>query len=408
MKDKIIGVIGAILLIIVIAIFAGGTENVYMKLHQSDYSIDEDVFYDKTESTDPGTYYSNQLIEYEKIIYKKLMENKENLKKGNYVIDFGYTFTERLNRESIPMMSSDGSSTLKDQPNDIDVIEAAKYAETVFLIENPDMYFIDMSKLVLHIDAEKRWYLKNPAYHVYIDCGDNGNYFIDGISSNNDVKKMDDEIKAVADKVIEGAKTQPDEYSKVRYVHDYLVDNISYDESMSGKNVHNMYGALVDKKCVCDGYSNAFQYFMKELGINSMNIPGYTSPSDDPTTYHQWNDVELDGNWYAVDVTWDDPVVGDEEMGNNTDDDKHAWFLIGDNELNVNNANHTLHLTSWRVYQYNYDRSTDWKVDENGQITINADLSSMDEMITQRADKIRNGDINININFPKINSTKYQ
>ena len=117
-KEKIIGVIVSIAIILAIVVFLGGGEKFYINLHKGQYTIDEATFNDKTQSIEPGTYYSNQLIEYERIIYKKFMENKENLKKGDYVIDFGYTFTERLNSKGIPLMSEDGDTLLKNQAND--------------------------------------------------------------------------------------------------------------------------------------------------------------------------------------------------------------------------------------------------------------------------------------------------
>ena len=215
--------------------------------------------------------------------------------------------------------------------------------------------------------------------------------------------------------MISEAKTKANDYEKIKYVHDYLVDNISYDESLEASNTHNMYGALVNKTCVCDGYANAFQYLMLELGINSMNIPGYTTAGE--TEYHQWNAVELDGKWYMIDVTWDDPVIvgsnGTAESAESliSEERKHKWFLLGrlehetiDAETGVINDHH---YSSWRMYQKNYDRSNDVTIGEDGKAIINFDKPSMDEMMKQRIEKLMKGDIDISINFPMLNIENY-
>lgn len=83
---------------------------------------------------------------------------------------------------------------------------------------------------------------------------------------------------------------------KIVFVHDYLCANYSYDKTES---VFNAYSFFMNKTGVCQSYTLAFIAIMNELGINA----GYAS-SD--SMNHIWNVVELDGEWYHVDVTWDD------------------------------------------------------------------------------------------------------
>lgn len=53
---------------------------------------------------------------------------------------------------------------------------------------------------------------------------------------------------------------------------------------------------------VCAGYAHAFQYCMQKLGIPAAYIVGYAGEA------HAWNLLQLGGEYYCMDVTWDDPL----------------------------------------------------------------------------------------------------
>ena len=82
---------------------------------------------------------------------------------------------------------------------------------------------------------------------------------------------------------------------KVRKVHDYLTNNITYGYN---DKFDSAYGALVNGIAICTGYSDTFSLFMDKL-----DIPNYKVVSNN----HVWNVVNLDGNWQHIDLTWDDP-----------------------------------------------------------------------------------------------------
>ena len=85
--------------------------------------------------------------------------------------------------------------------------------------------------------------------------------------------------------------------------HDYLILNTSYDEataaSGSGGVSHYAEGLLLHNTAVCSGYASVFSLLMKIAGVECE----YVSNEG-----HAWNLVELDGEWYHIDVTWDDPI----------------------------------------------------------------------------------------------------
>ncbi|MBQ8683864.1 MAG: hypothetical protein IJ518_05055 [Clostridia bacterium] len=121
---------------------------------------------------------------------------------------------------------------------------------------------------------------------------------------------MSAEVKRVADM----ASAYSTEYEKAKFVHDYLANTILYDHDAlaeAEKTVHDAdveyiysaYGALVDKKAVCEGYAKSFQLIMNELGIPCTIVKG---DSRSTGGYHAWNRVVMGGESYYMDVTWDD------------------------------------------------------------------------------------------------------
>ena len=105
------------------------------------------------------------------------------------------------------------------------------------------------------------------------------------------------------------------EYEKELAIHDWIIDWVSYDEEANSNspnaapdpNNNNPYGAIFKRKAICSGYTSTFQLFMDLLGIECITIEGIYSATGQE---HAWNMVRIDGEWYCVDVTWNDPIGG--------------------------------------------------------------------------------------------------
>jgi len=102
--------------------------------------------------------------------------------------------------------------------------------------------------------------------------------------------------------IIYYASSLPDDMSKIKYVHDYICLSTEYDyDSLNAGNVggklQTAYSCAVDYKTVCAGYSSCFQYYMQNLGIPCVSVWG---------SGHQWNFLKIDGDYYQMDVIWND------------------------------------------------------------------------------------------------------
>lgn len=111
---------------------------------------------------------------------------------------------------------------------------------------------------------------------------------------------------------------------KIYEVHKWMVDNIQYDTSLNKYYAHD---ALFDKIVVCQGYAEAFQLFMNELGVPCKMITG-TANSGDKIQSHAWNAVQLNGGWYYVDVTWDDPLMNGHSNYPDGSNRSYEYYLV--------------------------------------------------------------------------------
>ena len=105
----------------------------------------------------------------------------------------------------------------------------------------------------------------------------------------------------------------------VLFLHDWLADRYAYD--LSGTRF-DAYSLFRDGVGVCQAYALAFLALGKAAGLE---VDMVTSTAMD----HAWNHVRVDGVWYHVDVTRDDPIVVGEEVA----PVNHDRFLLSDDAL---------------------------------------------------------------------------
>lgn len=141
----------------------------------------------------------------------------------------------------------------------------------------------------------------------------NGNYkiTIEYLPDIDTVKNYHKEAVKAADKIIsENITSEMTDAEKVRVLHNYLVANCEYDIVNYNKGTITQesrlaYGALINKKAVCQGYCAAFSLLCGRAGVSCIVVGGNAPNSHDS---HAWNVVLIDGKRYHVDTTHDDPV----------------------------------------------------------------------------------------------------
>lgn len=257
-------------------------------------------------------YFYEQLEEPSKIFYRALESNKENLKTGTYKIEFGDAFSNVLN-------ASGGEKLLG---------EYYQSAVETYIYDHPEVFYINVNKMYLNIETTTKG--NNVTYNVFINSGNQANYLEDGYNSKEQIDTALAEIENVKNQIL--SQKTGDAYQDIKMVHDYLIDSVEYDTTLSNPNIYNIYGALVSKLSVCEGYAKAYKYLMDALGIPCVIVIGTGTNSSGQSENHAWNYVQINNIWYGVDTTWDDPVVIG--GGRPTQTARYQYFLKGENTLN--------------------------------------------------------------------------
>lgn len=195
---------------------------------------------------------------------------------------------------------------------------------------NPDT-LLALAHAVADIDGDNLYYVNSIQYtqaqdgHVLTLNIGYSLIFADGNSSywitlNRETKEKVREI--VAQTVTPGMT----DFEIAKALHDYLVLHCAYDMRLySGGMPSESYtasGALLDGTAVCAGYAKAYEALLTEAGIPCEYVTGYGNGGR-----HGWNIVQIDGEWYHVDTTWDDPTPNREGYV------RYNYFLLSDSAM---------------------------------------------------------------------------
>ena len=146
------------------------------------------------------------------------------------------------------------------------------------------------------------------------------------------VKIYDDVSIAAINGAIDGIykkiiKPDMTKREQIKAFHDYIINKTKYDSDRANNqsskyDSNTAFGPLFQGMGICSGYSDAMALFLDKIGVENHRIASES---------HVWNHVNLDGVWYHLDLTWDDPILS---SGANRLDD--TYFLISTKELEKN------------------------------------------------------------------------
>lgn len=247
-------------------------------------------------------------------------EKISKLEKNDYYRDYNFSYAKNIN-DFIPQNKKDilniyytiVNSGMKDFvffcPNEYtdcvnDVNDIANDQNTISNINNFVHPYNSFKTLQTEVDS-------NGQVNVHIEKVYDDemiillNYKVDEILKNE--TNEDDDIK-----------------TKVKKIHNYIINNTTYDKDRSDRKIinyksDNAYGVLIEHYGLCGGYTDAMMLFLEKL-----KLPNYKIATEN----HVWNYVEVNDEWLHLDLTWDDPVTSD---GKEILDD--SYFLIDDDEL---------------------------------------------------------------------------
>ncbi len=222
-------------------------------------------------------------------------------------------------------------------------------------MHTPEYYhalYPEIYKIEIDYSRSKRF--SNGIYMVYKTELVTGGQYIYAIRTGDTSYLKDTELAALK-RIIKLSKEMGlDEKSELDIaltVHDYLINNTRYDSTIADIS-HTPYGLLANKTAVCDGYAKSFMIFMLVNNVECNTIAGYANED------HAWNQVRIDGEWYNVDVTWDDPVTRDTGTGELIDTLSYTYFLVNDDimiESHTPESGYVKKCTSDRYHMLMYE-----------------------------------------------------
>jgi len=255
------------------------------------------------------------------------------------------------------------------------------YAMMCMDYDNPQAFWLSNS-YVWCGDYSYQWNYLREKGRDYVDIKYNAYFVIKGTVDDKPydfriepfrtasaVKAGITEYKALVDNILEDLPNST-RYVQLRYLNKWLTEHNSYASNYDPQTspalvwspISALRGTTGDSAPVCEGYARALKVLLDKINIPCMLAIGdakynpYVTPES-----HMWNEVKMnDGQWYGVDVTWNDPITGALNELAKSGAENEDWLLLGKNDV-VEGL--TFAQSHPNGLTYNQDKAVKWDYD---------------------------------------------
>lgn len=237
-------------------------------------------------------------------VYKAKDPSKDNIK---FKVNSSLSILDYLVQEAYKFNSDINITEYKIPVSEIQRI-------VINLVDIPELYFIN--------PEEFRYY--------WVQDSETGQKLVTRLlmeyyMTQDEINAANAIIDSVAADYLSGIKPEWNDLEKVIYTNNYLCRNCSYADNIIMSS-HTIYGALVAKEPVCDGYSKAFKFLINKVGVESVVATSLSMQ-------HAWNMVNVNGDFYHLDVTWNDDDKGVGTIS-------YVYFMCSDTGFSSSQRNH--------------------------------------------------------------------
>lgn len=277
--------------------------------NKSNFAYTKDFKINKLQISD-SDYYFNQLTSDQKLIYSSLALGVSKFEKDISISNY---------------QVKDAQTSSTDVSKSIDAL----------FNDHPEIFYLNFNYQVNNVKSA-----------LYNKLEVQVSYTSDANTIKSQIDQIDNIIRDMTNQT-----TNLNDFNKELYLHDSLGKMASYynytDESTIPQECHTVYGPLIDKKAVCDGFTKAMQLLLDRVGIDSIFVSGTTD-----NKAHAWNLVKLDNEWYNMDLTSDKLI---KETDGNTLNVIHSYFNITTAQiLNTHTIDKSFNIPSSTATNYNY------------------------------------------------------
>ena len=250
---------------------------------QSEYEQYSESFEINELTINMNSYYYNKLNNGQKKIYESIANAVKNFQSEFPIRDYVADNKENFAQE-------------------------VSVAIAAFINDHPEVFYIESQ------------------YSTYTLSGFNGDIgYIKLNYTESTLEDVNSKIEIIKQKIqeyITGTENLSD-YEKELYIHDKLAQSVTYSDLEDlPRAYHTAECPFLENIGVCDGFTKTLQILYDQLGIDSIIVLGVLD--DNP---HAWNLVNIEDNWYHVDLTSSRSIV--EETGIIT----HAYFNLSDERM---------------------------------------------------------------------------
>ncbi len=162
--------------------------------------------------------------------------------------------------------------------------------------------------------------------HAFAGCSNLASISMPGDFTNvgnlalNGTAWLSARVSSIAQQVTSGCSS---DYERALALHDWLITHTAYDNSYTHYGTE---GVLFHGLGVCNAYTLTYSRLLNAVGVRNMTISGTaTDKYSGNSGGHAWTLVQLNGAWYHVDTTWDDPIPDGRE--------RHTYFCLNDAQM---------------------------------------------------------------------------
>lgn len=124
-------------------------------------------------------------------------------------------------------------------------------------------------------------------------------------------------VRSGVNEILDYAREADTDLGRLLRANDYICLHYEYDYDLQMRKADEV---IQSRKCVCQGYTTLYRAVLEALGIPNTIV--YSEGMN-----HIWNAVMLDGSWYHIDVTWNDPSRDETAVPQYV---RHTDFLLSD------------------------------------------------------------------------------